>query len=132
MFHPIDLSEWPRREYYKHYMGAVRCSYSLVANLDITSLAGNKLYPAMLWLLTKSVNAFAQFRTVLTSEGLGIFDEMHPSYTIFNRKNESFSSIWTLFQPAIPRIFAGLSRRCPAVQRFCLSFSQARPAGQHL
>lgn len=51
----------------------------------------------MLWLLTKTVNQVPEFRTVLTEEGLGIYDEMHPAYTIFNKENKNFSAIWTEF-----------------------------------
>lgn len=53
----------------------------------------------MLWLLTRAVNRMPQFRTALTDEGLGIYDEMHPAYTIFNRESETFSGIWTAFDP---------------------------------
>lgn len=100
--HLIDTETWPRREHYRHYMEDVRCGYSLTVNLDISRLAGQKLYPAMLWLLTRSVNAFAQFRTVLTPDGPGVYDDMHPSYTLFNRQRETFCSVWTAFDPQYP------------------------------
>ena len=51
----------------------------------------------MIWLLTKAVNQIPEFRTALTDEGVGIYDEMHPSYTIFNKENQTFSAIWTEF-----------------------------------
>lgn len=53
----------------------------------------------MLWLLTDTVNDYPQFRTHFSSNGPGIFDEMLPSYTIFNKSKETFSSIWTEFSP---------------------------------
>ena len=36
-----------------------------------------------------------EFRTALTDEGLGIYDQMHPAYTIFHQESETFSGIWT-------------------------------------
>lgn len=94
-FHLIDIEKWKRREYYLHYINEVKCSYSVTVNLDITNLAEQKLYPVMLWLLTKTVNEFPEFRTALTDKGVGIYDTMHPSYTIFNKDKKSFSAIWS-------------------------------------
>ena len=69
-FQLIDLENWERREYYEHFIKEVVCTYSAVVNIDITNLKGQKLYPAMIWLLTKTVNDMPEFRTSLTSEGL--------------------------------------------------------------
>lgn len=96
-FHLIDMETWPRREYYQHYIGHVVCTYSMTVNLDVTPCLGMKLYPAMLWLLTDTVNQFEEFRTHLSSEGVGIFEEMCPSYTVFNKETKKFSVIWTEF-----------------------------------
>jgi len=96
-FHLLDMHGWERKEYYRHYMSQVVCSYSLTVNLDITNLDGQKLYPAMLWLLTDTVNGMREFRTALTPEGVGIYDDLHPSYTIFNKENKNFSVVWTPF-----------------------------------
>ncbi len=95
LFNLIDTNNWERKEHYNHFMKEVVCTYSLTANLDITQIRGVKLYPAMLWLLTQTVNEMKEFRTSLSSEGVGFFDKMHPSYTIFNDKTKTFSSIWT-------------------------------------
>lgn len=95
MFDLIDLDSWGRREYYCHFMNEVVCTYSLTANLDITALKGAKLYPAMLWLLTQTVNEMSEFRTALSDDGVGIFETMNPSYTIFNEQTKTFSVIWS-------------------------------------
>lgn len=96
-FHLIDIDSWPRKEFYEHFINEVVCSYSLTVNLDITALKGERLYPAMIWLLTKTVNEIPEFRTSLTEEGLGIYDSMHPMYTVFNKENKNFSGIWSYF-----------------------------------
>jgi len=94
-FHLIDMDQWPRKEFYLHYMNEVVCSYSVNVELDITMLRGVKLYPAMIWLLTSTVNNYQEFRTCLTDDGPGYFDFMNPSYTIFNDTEKNFSCIWT-------------------------------------
>ena len=96
-FRLIDLETWERREFYEHFINEVVCTYSVTVNLDITRLNGAKLYPAMIWLLTKTVNEMPEFRTSLTKEGLGIYDSMHPMYTVFNKENKNFSGIWSYF-----------------------------------
>ena len=93
----IDLRTWERREFYEHFINEVVCTYSAVVNIDITNLKGQKLYPAMIWLLTKTVNDMPEFRTVLTPDGPGIYDDMHPMYTVFNKENKNFSGIWSYF-----------------------------------
>ncbi len=96
-FNLIDLEKWERKEFYLHFINEVRCTYSTTVHLDITNLKGQRLYPAMIWLLTKVVNLFPEFRTALSDEGLGVYDNMHPAYTIFNKESKTFSGIWTEF-----------------------------------
>lgn len=95
----IDLERWERREFYLHFIREVVCTWSMTVELDITPLGGQRLYPAMLWLLTDTVNRFPEFRTHLFPQGPGIFDAMNPSYTIFNGEKKNFSGIWTEFSP---------------------------------
>lgn len=97
-FTRIDRSAWPREEYFVHYMTEVPCSYSMTVSLDITAVkqAGCQLYPAILYGLSRVVNAHEEFRMALDAEGNpGIFDVVHPCYTIFHRDTETFSTIWT-------------------------------------
>ena len=98
----INIDEWSRKEFYLHFVEDVVCTYSVTVNLDISNLKRHKLYPAMLWLLTDTVNEYEEFRTHLSEAGIGIFDAMTPSYTIFNKNNKNFSSIWTEFSPDYP------------------------------
>lgn len=96
-FHLIDLENWERREYYDHFISEVVCSFSATVNLDITKLKNERLYPRMIWLLTKTVNEMPEFRTTLKAEGPGVYDSMHPMYTVFNKENKNFSGIWSYY-----------------------------------
>ena len=71
-FQLIDIERWERREFYEHFVKEVVCTYSATVNLDISCLQGERLYPAMIWLITKTVNEMPEFRTSLTKEGLGV------------------------------------------------------------
>lgn len=101
-FNLIDIENWSRKQYFKHYLNTVRCTYSMTANIDITNLLQEiklkklKLYPTLIYMLAAVVNNHQEFRTCFDEKGnLGYWDSLSPSYTIFHKENETFSSIWT-------------------------------------
>jgi len=103
-FNQIDIEKWDRKEYYIHYMKQLRCTYSLTTNIDITNLrsiireAGKKIYPVQIFMIATIVNQYKEFRMDTNpSKGLGYWDKVNPSYTIFNKSCETFSSIWTAY-----------------------------------
>ena len=95
----VDMSAWPRREHFEHYMSAVPCTYSMTTKLDISNLRRRqmKLYPAMLYLLTRTVNAHEPFRMALREGELVLYSSMEPCYTVFHPETETFSSLWTAY-----------------------------------
>lgn len=108
-FELIDMKTWSRKEYFDHYFNKVNCSYSLTTNLDITRLhrllkaKGLKLYPVLIYLTTFVVNKHTEFRTALNEEGkLGVFESMSPCYTVFQPESETFTSVWTPYDPDFP------------------------------
>lgn len=97
-FNIINQEAWDRKEYFLHYFSDLPCTYSMTVKLDITKIKtlNLKLYPTMLYYITKVVNNHSEFRTAFDINGnLGIFDEMLPCYTIFNKETETFSNVWT-------------------------------------
>ena len=111
----IDPADWPRAEYFDHYLNAVPCSYSMTVQLELTAIrrAGLKLYPTMLYLLTKTVNRFGQFRMAFRPDGqLVRYHSMHPSYTVFHPETETFSSLWTAYTDDYGRSAAGMPTIC--------------------
>lgn len=97
-FKIINKETWARKEYFEHYFSEVPCTYSMTVKLDITKIknSNKKIYPTMLYFITKVVNNHSEFRTAFNMNGeLGIFDEMLPCYTVFNQDTETFTNIWT-------------------------------------
>ena len=97
-FNIINKDDWNRKEYFEHYFSEIPCTYSMTVKLDITKIknSNRKLYPTMLYFITKVVNRHSEFRTTFDRDGnLGFFDEMLPCYTIFNKETETFTNIWT-------------------------------------
>lgn len=100
-FHSVEKETWERKEYFDHYFTAVPCTYSMTVKLDVTHLvnSGERFYPAMLYCLSKAVNRHQQFKMTWDQEkGLGWYDMVHPSYTIFHPDTETFSCLWTPYQ----------------------------------
>lgn len=99
-FNIINKEEWHRKEYFDHYFNEIPCTYSMTVKLDITKIKNSdrKLYPTMLYFITKVINRHSEFRTAIDINGnLGVFDEMLPCYTVFNKESETFSNIWTQY-----------------------------------
>lgn len=99
-FNIINKEEWHRKKYFDHYFNEIPCTYSMTVKLDITKIKNSdrKLYPTMLYFITKVVNRHSEFRTAIDINGnLGVFDEMLPCYTVFNKESETFSNIWTQY-----------------------------------
>lgn len=116
-FYWIDKENWKRKEYYEHYMNDLRCTYSLTTTIDITNLRialkhlNKKPYPAQIYMLTTAVNQYQEFRMSTDGDGnLGYWDKLNPSYTIFNKDAETFSSIWTMFNPSFSKFYEACTK----------------------
>lgn len=101
-FNIIDKREWQRKEYFEHYYSNVPCTYSMTVEVDITNILeelkinGLKLYPFMIYCISKIVNRHREFRTAIDDKNnIGYYDVMNPSFTIFHKDTETFSTIWT-------------------------------------
>ena len=102
MFKPIDTSSWNRKPYFDHYFNQIRCTYSITANIDITNVLSFKdrnkvkLYPLLIYVISKAVNKYEEFRTAINDRGeIGVWETLSPCYTVFHKDSESFSNIWT-------------------------------------
>lgn len=102
MFKLIDTSSWKRKPYFDHYFNQIRCTYSITVNINITNVLSFKdrnkvkLYPLLIYVISKAVNKYEEFRTAINDRGeIGVWETLSPCYTVFHKDNESFSNIWT-------------------------------------
>ena len=101
-FQKIDLTVWPRREYFEHYFSQIPCTFSMTVKLDVSAIVRSrrKLYPTMLYCISRIVNAHEEFRMAINDRGvLGVYSELVPSYTIFHKDTQTFSNLWTGYSP---------------------------------
>lgn len=93
----INLDEWKRGELFRHYINKNRVVLSLTCDIDVAPLLkytkknGMKFYPAMIWAVSKIINAHDEFKYRLNKEGkLILWDVLSPSYTDFHKEDENF------------------------------------------
>ncbi|QLR73224.1 type A chloramphenicol O-acetyltransferase [Citrobacter freundii] len=98
---PVDLSCWARKEHFEVFQTFAQSTINQTVILDITALlkhikeVGWKFYPTIIFLLSKVVNRHTEFRMAIKDNELVIWNEVHPSYTIFHNETETFSSLWS-------------------------------------
>ncbi|ATF49639.1 chloramphenicol O-acetyltransferase [Citrobacter werkmanii] len=98
---PVNLSRWARKEHFEVFQTFAQSTINQTVLLDITALlkhikeVGWKFYPTIIFLLSKVVNRHTEFRMAIKDNKLVIWNEVHPSYTIFHNETETFSSLWS-------------------------------------
>ena len=96
----VNIESWHRQEHYNFYR-QIQCNFSLTTDIDVTNVVAlykrnnYKFYPVMIYLLTKAVNSSSAFKMAMKEGELIEWDEVVPTYTIFNPDTETFSSLWT-------------------------------------
>ncbi|GAK14335.1 CatA-like O-acetyltransferase [Geomicrobium sp. JCM 19039] len=99
-FHPIDMEQWHRKEYFNHYTKQ-QTSFSMTVDVNVQTLRtvakqhGFQFYPAFIYAVTKAINKQQAFRMTMQEGELGYWDTVEPMYTVFDEHEHSFSNIWT-------------------------------------
>jgi len=98
---PVDLSRWARKEHFEVFQSFAQSTINQTVLVDITVLlkyikeVGWKFYPTIIILISKTVTRHAEFRMSMKNNELVIWNDIHPSYTIFHNETETFSSLWS-------------------------------------
>ena len=101
-YEKINPDTWPRGEIFRYYMRDARLVMSLTVDVDVTVLRsyirakGMKFYPAMIWAVSRAVNAQEAFRYALNDSGeLILWHTVSPYYAHFHPEDEQFTRICT-------------------------------------
>ena len=104
----IDLNEWSRGKLFQTYIDSMRVVMSLTADIDVgpllkfTKANGLKFYPAMIWAVSKTVNARGEFRYGWDADGNLIrWDYVSPSYADFHKDDENCTKTVTEYSEDI-------------------------------
>lgn len=110
-------SSWSRMEYFRHFYDDAPCAVSLCDDIDVTVLeeacrrTGEVFYHAMLYTVTKVINAHEEFRLTAVESPEdefvmpAVWDTLHPAHNVFHKDTETFTSLFSLWDGDY-RIFA--------------------------
>ncbi|MFC6260197.1 chloramphenicol acetyltransferase [Levilactobacillus fujinensis] len=102
---PIDLTTWSRREYFYYFTKMMPTGFTVNVDLDITATQDwlrkhdYKFNPTYLYLVSKVMARFPEFRIGRENDQLVRYEVLHPSYTIFHEDDHTISNLWTAYDP---------------------------------
>lgn len=98
----FDIEHWPRREHYRYYTEKLKIEYNLTVDIRVEKLLDYchrndlRFYPALISVITKTVNETENFRMFRDDIGqLCVWDHVVPNYTIFHDDDKTFSDCWS-------------------------------------
>src|SRR5699024_5415649 len=101
-YQKINLSTGDRRELFAFYIEKMRIVMSLTVDVDVALLAaflhqnGLKFYPAMIWTVSRVINAHDEFKYGWDADGNLIrWDFVSPSYAHFHPEDQAFTKMVT-------------------------------------
>ena len=101
----IDFNTWERGGLFQFYMEKMWIVMSLTVDIDVTPLVrfvrknGMKFYPAMIWAVSRVVNAHDEFKYGWDAEGRLIrWGIISPSYAHFHPEDENFTKLVTPYK----------------------------------
>ena len=113
MFNIIDTENWPRREIFYYFSQMAPTGYSLTVDIDVTKLIETikiqqiKFFPAYLWLVTRNLNNYTEFRCAVKDGKLGCFDTLTPLYAHWHEDTKTFSLMWTEYSDNFKEFYNG-------------------------
>lgn len=109
----VDFSTWPRGDLFQFYMDHMRVVMSLTVDMDVTPLVrfvkqrGMKFYPAMIWVVSRVINAHEEFKLGWDQDGNLIrWDFVSPSYAHFHPEDGNFTKLVTPYMEDLPAFHA--------------------------
>ncbi|MGN0482811.1 MAG: CatA-like O-acetyltransferase [Lachnospiraceae bacterium] len=116
-YQKIDLETWPRRSHFEYYRNQIPCLFSVTAKIDVTAILAyahrtkRHFYGCMIYAIAKTVNEMDQMKLfLLPNKTPAIYDVRHPVFTIFHPENETFSDLWTEYDPDFDTFYAEFER----------------------
>ena len=126
-YREIDIQNWNRKEHYLHFTTAAKCSVSITKDLDVTALykatkeKQKSFYISFLYAVCKIINRHEEFKMCYhwQDDKLILWNEVVPSHLIFHEDSETFTRIWSKWNPN----YEGFYDNCMKDIAFGKSFS---------
>ena len=89
----------------------------MTARLDVTRLRaecdrlGVHFYAAFIWCVSNVVNRLEYMKMMTDADGnLGVWDVVHPNYTIFHKDDHTFSDCWSEYNPEFATFYHNIEK----------------------
>lgn len=112
-FLPVDEKNWPRRETFHYFTQQVTpTAFTVNVDVDVTVLRahlkerGIKMFPALLYLVSRAICALPDFRLALQDGVLGRFNALNPQYPVFHEDDGSMTFLWTEYDADFSLFYA--------------------------
>lgn len=130
----IDTNAWPRRQHFEHYRHVVPCTYGMTVELDVTAFTETlgrsswRTYIAQIWAIATIVNRHDEFKMCLNANGEpATWATVHPSFTVFNAKRETFATVWAPYDHDFARFHEAAAAIATEHSRAVDLFPQGAP-----
>ena len=105
-YRKLDLDHWSRAGHFAYYRRQIRCGYSMTVSLDVTDalhfsrVNHCRFYACMVYAATAVVNRMEAMKMMLCPDGSpGVWEEVHPNFTVFHQDDCTFSDLWCHYHP---------------------------------
>ncbi|OGO79345.1 MAG: chloramphenicol acetyltransferase CAT [Clostridiales bacterium GWB2_37_7] len=104
-FHPIDVDNWERKQYFYYFTKMLPTGYSVSIEIDITNTYhmvkkhDRKFFAVYLYIVSKLISEQQEFRISNKSGEIGYYEVLHPTYASFHQDDKSMSNMWTEYSP---------------------------------
>lgn len=101
-FQLIEYGNWKRKSHFECISQKDPSLINMTVSINITGLKkylsnhSKRLYPFLIACISMVINKFEEFKMAFDENlRLGVYDIIHPSYTIFHKDDQTFSCIYT-------------------------------------
>lgn len=100
-FNAIDMNSWPMAQTFYYYTEIAPTSYTVNVIMDVTIMRNAlrmqkcKFFPAYIYLITRNISKFPEFRVAVKDGALGHWDYLTPTYPQFHEDDKTTSLLWT-------------------------------------
>ena len=101
-FQLIDYENWKRKSHFESISQKDPSLINMTVSINITGLKrylsdhSMHIYPFLIACISMVINEFDEFKMAFDENfHLGVYDIIHPSYTIFHKDDQTFSCIYT-------------------------------------
>ena len=111
----IDRQTYYRKGVYRHFTEDCKCSISMTARIDVTTLAaysketGTKFYLNFLYILSKVMNSREDYRMgyLWQTNELICWDVINPTQYVFHEETETCTPVYTNYNADYKTFYAG-------------------------